>query len=487
MFPQTIIENFYIKTRNSMEAGKSRAPYAYIIPVQRDMTRAAELVKVLRVQRIEVGVATKEIKLGDSTYAAGSYVIKLDQPYGRLAKNLLEKQQYPDERLQTYDDSGWSMGWAFNVPVREIADSTVLKAPTTLVTSDVLAGTTSGDGTAAIAVAHFGSNNMVAFRYALRDVKMQVTEKPFTVDKVEYPAGTFLITDAAASARVRAAVQQFGLTAVALKELPAAPSHDADPPRVAIYSQWSGTQSLGWYRLTFDNFGIPFDLIYKEQVVAGKLREKYDVILVAQQNLSKTTVMQAKGATPIPYKKSEKYQFLGMYGETDDMTGGFGQPGVDAFAEFLAQGGTLIASGDAMRLPIDFGWARTVDTEALTGLTAQRPLVEGEIVKPEHPVFYGFSGKTLPLKYVGGPALRVGVADQGNILGRYVGGDAAVLSGLMTGADVLKGRPFAVDIPGANNGKGRVVLFANNPIYRWQNHGEFGMVFNAIINWNDVP
>jgi hypothetical protein len=487
MFPQTIVENFYIKTRNSMEAGKSKTPYAYILPMQRDMTRAAELVKVLRVQRIEVGVASKEIKLGDSTYAAGSYVIKLDQPYGRLAKNLLEKQQYPDERLQTYDDSGWSMGWAFNVPVREIADSAILKAPTTLVTSDALAGTTSGKGTAAIAVAHFGSNNMVAFRYALRDVKMQVTEKAFTVGDIEYPAGTFLVTDSSASARVREAVQRFGLTATALKEIPAAPSHDADPPRVAIYSQWGSTQSLGWYRLTFDNFGIPFDLIYKEQVVAGKLRAKYDVILVAQQNLSKTTVMQAKGATPVPYKKSDKYQFLGMYGETDDMTGGFGQPGVDAFAEFLAQGGTLIASGDAMRLPIDFGWARTVDTEALTGLTSQRPLVEGEIVKPEHPVFYGFSGKTLPLKYVGGPALRVGVADQGNILGRYVGGDAAVLSGLMTGADVLKGRPFAVDIPGANNGKGRVVLFANNPIYRWQNHGEFGMVFNAIINWNDTP
>jgi hypothetical protein len=30
-----------------------------------------------------------------------------------------------------------------------------------------------------------------------------------------------------------------------------------------------------------------------------------------------------------------------------------------------------------------------------------------------------------------------------------------------------------------------VILFANNPIYRWQNHGEFNMVFNALMNWND--
>ena len=73
------------------------------------------------------------------------------------------------------------------------------------------------------------------------------------------------------------------------------------------------------------------------------------------------------------------------------------------------------------------------------------------------------------------------------MLARYVGGDSAVLSGLMSGADSLKGRPFAVDIPEAYRGRGRVILFANNPIYRWQNHGEFNLVFNALLNWNDVP
>jgi hypothetical protein len=68
-----------------------------------------------------------------------------------------------------------------------------------------------------------------------------------------------------------------------------------------------------------------------------------------------------------------------------------------------------------------------------------------------------------------------------------VGGDASVLSGLMVGADQLRQRPFAVDLPNACNGKGRVILFATNPIYRWQNHGEFNLVFNALMNWNDVP
>jgi hypothetical protein len=35
-------------------------------------------------------------------------------------------------------------------------------------------------------------------------------------------------------------------------------------------------------------------------------------------------------------------------------------------------------------------------------------------------------------------------------------------------------------------GNGRVILFSNNPIYRWQNHGEFNMIFNSVINWNDA-
>ena len=81
---------------------------------------------------------------------------------------------------------------------------------------------------------------------------------------------------------------------------------------------------------------------------------------------------------------------------------------------------------------------------------------------------------------------RVGSSDQGNILARYVGGDAAVLSGLGEGTDALRQRAFAVDLPEASRGKGRVIMFANNPIYRWQNHGEFNMVFNAIMNWNDI-
>jgi hypothetical protein len=67
---------------------------------------------------------------------------------------------------------------------------------------------------------------------------------------------------------------------------------------------------------------------------------------------------------------------------------------------------------------------------------------------------------------------------------RFTGGEAGVLSGLMRSPDQIRNRPMVVDAP---SGKGRVILFANNPIYRWQTFGEHAMVFNALLFWNDMP
>jgi hypothetical protein len=487
-FPNLIVDNFYRKTRNSIESGKTDPPYGFVLPVQRDMTRVAELVRILRIQRIELGQATSEIKVSDGTFPAGSYVIKRDQPYGRLAKNLLEKQSFPDPGLRTYDDSGWTMGMAMLTEVKEIADKAILNVKTTPVSEVSLRGKVLGAGSAGLAVAHFGSNNMIALRFQLRSMPMKIAGRSFTAEGIEFPSGSFVISPPADMTAARAAVEQLGLTAAALRSLPAVPMHDADVPRVAMYSSWNGTQEIGWVRFTFDRFGIPYDLIYKERVRQGNLRSDYDVIVMPTQQANRQVVYQAPAARAVPYMKSEKYKFLGMYGESEDITGGMGGEGVDAFAKFLDAGGTLVAMGSAVRFPTELGFARTVDASASTSseFYAPRPIVNAEVLKLEHPVFYGYKDKIMPVKYLGGPLMSVGPPDQAGVLARYVGGDAAVLSGLMKGADEIRQRPFAVDVPGGFTGRGRVVLFANNPIYRWQNHGEFNMVFNTLLNWNDL-
>jgi zinc carboxypeptidase len=489
-FPNLVVENFYQKTKNSIESGRKDPPYGFVIPVQRDMTRVAELVNILRVQRIEVGQSTAEVKVAEGTYPAGSYVIKRDQPYGRLAKNLLEKQSYPDPELRTYDDSGWTMGLAMLVDVKEIRDKAILDVRTTPIETAVAKGKVSGSGSAALAVAHFGSTNMIALRYRLRNATVRIAEKAFTSDGIDFPVGSFVIVPPSDMAAAKTAIEQLGLTADALGSVPTVAMHDADVPRIAMYSSWSGndTQEIGWVRFTFDKFGIPYDLIYKERLWRGALRADYDVLLMPNQNASRQSVFQPPAAKPVPYQKDAKYKFLGMYGESPDITGGMGGEGVDAVAKFLDAGGTLIAMGNAVKFATELGLARTVDASASTSrdFYAPRPLVNAEVLRPDHPVFYGYAERMLPVKYQNGPLLTVGAPDQSGVLARYVGGDGAVLSGLMKGADEIRQRPMVVDVPGGYTGKGRVILFANNPIYRWQNHGEFNMVFNALLNWNDL-
>ena len=81
----------------------------------------------------------------------------------------------------------------------------------------------------------------------------------------------------------------------------------------------------------FDHFGIPFDLIYKERVRKGSLRRDYDVILVPNQGRAArawSTTWAAREASPWPTRRPTEFQNLGMYGESEDITGGMGLEGV---------------------------------------------------------------------------------------------------------------------------------------------------------------
>lgn len=156
--------------------------------------------------------------------------------------------------------------------------------------------------------------------------------------------------------------------------------------------------------------------------------------------------------------------------------------------------------GVASNFPTELGITRMVDAqEPSDGWYAPGPYVQTEILEPAHPIVYGYHGQThVPMRWAGGPFLQVQGQGQGSASGpadavgpdrptvivRFQGGDDGVLSGLMVGASQLRNRPAVVDAP---VGKGRVVLYANNPIYRWQTFGEHGMVFNALLFYNDFP
>jgi len=200
---------------------------------------------------------------------------------------------------------------------------------------------------------------------------------------------------------------------------------------------------------------------------------------------------------PIEYKKSEKFPNLGMYGESDDITGGMGLDGVAEFDKFVKAGGLLVTLGTASYFPAEFGLAPKVDAARTSGqFYAPGPIIDADILQPEHPIFYGYDKRTVPVRYGNGPLLSVQTGANpfeappagppptpSSVLMRYPGGDEHVLSGLMRGANEIRNRAAIVD---QASGKGRVILFAGNPCYRWQNFGEFNMLFNTLLNYNDI-
>jgi hypothetical protein len=492
-FPAVVLENFYLKSRNSIESGRRESPYGYVIPAgQADMTRVAWVVNTLRSQGIEIGRATSEVKLKEGAFPAGSFVIKRDQPYGRLAKILLEKQDFPDPNLRTYDDTGWTMGLMTHTTIKEIADKALLDVAVEPVAQAEVAGRVAGgEASAAYAIAHTGSNNIITLRYRLKDLKVQAVDQPFKSGDVNFPAGSLIVPVKQGGkdvhSRVRSEVERLGLTAGALSQMPAVAAHDLSLPRLAVYSTWGSTQEVGWVRHALDKFGVPYDLIYKERVKKGDLLSSYDVILVPNQAGSGKRLVydiEPKGR-PLAYTRTERFKNLGMYGESEDITGGMGLAGVAEFDKFVNGGGVLITLGSASFFPAEFGITRRVDAGRTSPqFYAPGPIVEAEILQMTHPIFYGYTQKLVPVRYANGPLLQVPEKDRSQqVLMQFAGTDKAVLSGLMRGPAETRNRPAILDVP---TGKGRVLLFATNPCYRWQNHGEFNMLFNSIVYSGDI-
>jgi len=513
-FPAMVVENFYKKSVHALNTGETKAPYAFIIPAgQRDQTQVDRVVNLLRRQGIEVRRSTGEIKTKDTTFQAGSFIVKLNQPYGPLAKTLLEKQNYPDSNLRTYDDSAWTMGLASNIDVKAVDDKSILDASGELLRADVVTkGSVAGSTGSVIVVHHNGSLSLISLRYRLKDIAFKGAKASFKIGDTQFPAGSFLVqVTGDAAARIRKQIEELGLTATMTASMPQVESVDLNLPRIAVYTTWTNTEKVGWVRLAFDRWGIPFDLIHKDNVQAGaNLRGKYDVIVVPHQGSSaKNLVYEApKLFRPLPYKKNSKFKSFGMYGETDDVRGGMGLAGAAEFAKFVEQGGVLLTFGVASFFPADFGIAGQVDAQRPQGnFYGPGPYVQTEILQPAHPILFGYTGTNIPMRWADGPLLSVperprqdgaspeaaaaapsdadnGVVARSTVLVRFQGGDSSVLSGLMRGADQIRNRPAIIDAP---VGKGRVIYFATNPIYRWQTFGEHELVFNALLYFNDMP
>jgi hypothetical protein len=187
---------------------------------------------------------------------------------------------------------------------------------------------------------------------------------------------------------------------------------------------------------------------------------------------------------PLPYTKTAEFPTQGAYGSSPDIRGGLGLTGLEELRKFVADGGTLITLGDASAVPGEFGITPQVEVRRPPStFYAPGPIVTARINKPANPVFYGYTEPTTTVRWASTALLSLPFRDQNNVLMSFPGGEKAVQSGLMVGAADIKNRPAIVDLP---VGSGQVLMFMTNPVYRWQNFGEFRMLYNALFSYKDL-
>ena len=489
------LKNFWKRGLSSYERGKKESPYAYILPSgQKDPVDTARLINVLLKQKIEVHKAKGSLKVKEGEFPEGSFVVRLDQPYGSFAQNLLERQKYPGDAPRAYDDTGWTLGLHMDVKTVEVKDKAVLDVSLVPVKELVKASgkVIGGKAAGAYILNHRTINNLLPARLRLKEFKILAAESPFKIKKRDFDAGSMIIPVSGAGERIHRAVQdvaaELGLEVFGYKKVPEVKTHELDIPRIAIFHTWSSTQDDGWVRFAFDDLGIPFTMIHKDHLRQGDLKEKYDVILFSHSRGSKgvdiVNGLDPEFRGPLAFVRSEEFKHLGTPDSCEDITGGMGLEGVSNLEKFVEEGGLLILLHNTVRLAVDYGLLRGIDVfDTSSQYYNPGSLLRGEVVNEKHPVSYGYDKEVTIYRSHGGPLLEISREKEKHIVLRYAKEGEVCLSGIIKSDKEIKGKAAVVDVP---KGKGHIILFTFNPFWRDLNHGNYMFVFNAILNYNDL-
>ena len=412
---ETFLENYYLKNKHTIERGKAKPPYAYVVPAsQRRRVEAAELMNLIRREGAEVHVADGTFSLGSVQVAPGDYIVRLDQPYGAIVETLLGLQFYAPENPRPYDDTGWAIPLVRNVKSYRVEDKTVFEKPMTLATSDFkIAGAVAGTGRVLI-VDHSTDNTLVTFRFRHKDVKMSAAEREFEAGGHKFGAGAFIIADAN-RAVLEPTIKELGLSAWAVEAAPTVPMHDLDVPRIGYVHTWTSTQDEGWVRLAFDTFQVPYTYFAAPKLREGSLRSKYDVIVFphAGQGGSALITGGVQGNEPRPYKKSETTPNVGTVDTTDDMRGSIGVEGLLELLKFVQEGGLLITEGATSTVFPEYNLTPGVSIETPDNLYVRGSILKALLGDRASPVLYGYDQNALAVYFNQAPVMRVGAAAGG--------------------------------------------------------------------------
>ena len=613
------LRNFYLKSKRSILKAKTEGPAAYVLAADDPRPGAqADLLRVLQKQGVEISRATADFTVmvpgkrgparqnptttdGDGssassgsaglsgersqngsgpqepadrsagdrqppapvsrTFPAGSYIVRMDQPYSRIADSLMDYQYWsPNDPQKTpYDDTGWTFPELFNVQAVRVADVKVLDAPIENVTGVLRAkgGVTpstelrAGSTGSVYVVNHNAEIALATLRYTFKDALFEAAEEPFDAAGRKFNRGSFIIRSAAAADLEKAATD-LGLQIVAVSAAPSVKTHPVRAPRIALLHTWLSTQTEGWWRQAFDGAQVPYTYISTQQIATdSNLNAKYDVIVFPPVGRGPEGIVNGMPmwGNALPWKKTAETPNLGSEDQTDDMRPGLGWTGVAHLQDFVRKGGLFLTVMDTADLAVSTGF-----TPGLSVVARQRMRIVGSVVRSKtvdatSPIAYGYTdnlaiwcdqGPIFNLSNVfgGRGGRRLGPDDGGNrptgrgtaddqdtpqgrtgvdvpreprtdvwqavpvtdeqlrnginvippaarprVILRYADTRDLLVSGLVENGGEIAQHAAVVDVP---LDKGHVVAFSNNPIWRGETQGSYFLVFNALLNFDQL-
>ncbi len=397
------------------------SPYSFVIPsTQADPGAAKKMLDTLRFGEVEIDRAKAAFTAGTRQYPAGSYVIRLKQPYGAFAKTLLERQQYPDLRLYP------------GGPPRRPYDVTAQTLPLLM---GVAVDTIEAPFTAELEPA----GEIVAPKNPLDAANVDSWK---TVNAA-WAAGKPVWRDPQSG--------NFSLTSLAN-------SRQLKRPRIGLYKSYVPSMDEGWTRWLLEQFGFAYTSIFNKDIQAGNLKDRFDVLIFPEQRAAAIHGGHAKGSMPEEY------------------TGGVGEAGAGQLKRFASQGGTLVFLNDASEYALEHLGAGVKNI--LRGVPNKDFYAPGTLLNVRldttHPLNYGMP-RDIAVWFENGPAFEL--ADRARAVATYTASQV-LASGWLLGEKYIANRAAVVDLP---VGSGHMILFGIRPQYRAQSYLTFKMFFNSLV------
>jgi hypothetical protein len=481
-FKDELLYNRYQAGRNTIRKYRANAPFAYLVPQkQHDPVAPVELLQRLAFLGIRVLQATRDFNHDGVTYAAGTWVIPLDQEYGELARTLLEVQQYPDMGNDTpYDAAGWTLPLQMHVNIVEVktpltAELRALLQPVAgqpadwRTTSDEpfttnataagilpLPGGITGRGDHLL-LDPAQNNSFRLINRALADG----ARLRYLPAQAGAHGGRYVVSGGDAR-RLDAWARELSVVGERARNTAGALPTGT---RIALFKAGPNNMDVGWTEWLLDTHGFRYTVIDTAFLRGGALREKFDVILFASQGPGGGGGRRGGGPP----------------------AGAPAQPNRDAAAvdSFVQNGGTAVfwnagaaAAAAALNLPVRNVVAGLPAREYFTGIS----IVEA-IVDTRHPVMAGMPERA-SVVVSRSPVFTTTEGFEGTVLATYPAAGSPLRSGFLNGAEYMQGNAAAVDV---KRGLGHVILIAFQPQWRGQPTGTFRVVFNSLFYGGGAP